>query len=262
MKRLFFLIVCAASALAVSAQDIIVTTDAERIHAKIIEVSSYDILYRQADETDGPTFRLPLSNIVSILFEDGRVSVFNNDLTDPALYDKVVRQPLLPGMITKQKHIYFLNEDTQVTQMTEEAYLKFIENNCPEAWQSYQRGQKLWSLGWRFFGSGLCLEAVGIPVYIVGLKMQRHHDASDPNSYYGVGMSTAGIIMMAGGAVCTVASIPLLSVGSKKRNHTHEVYNNCYLLQHPAKESMADDIKPLSLHLQANTNGLGLALHF
>ena len=262
MKRFLLCLTAAVAVLSAAAQDIIVTTDAERINAKIIEVSSYDILYRQSAETDGPTFRLPLSNIVSILFEDGRVSVFNNDLKDPALYGKVVRQPLLPGMITKQKHTYFLNEDTQVTQMSEEAYLKFIENNCPEAWQSYKRGQQLWSLGWRFFGSGLCLEAVGIPVFIVGLQMQNRSEGNKETITYGTGMELAGIIMMAGGGVCTVASIPMLSVGSKKSKRSHEVYNNCYLLQHPAKEDLTDQTTPVSLNLQTSGNGIGLAICF
>ncbi len=261
MKRFSLAILCAVLALGAMAQDIIVTTDAERINAKIVEISSYDILYKQASDLDGPTTRLPLSNIVSILFEDGRVSVFNNDLKNPALYDKVVRQPLLPGVITKQKKTYFLTEDTQVTKMSEEAYLKFIENNCPEAWQSYQRGERCWSLGWRFFGSGLCLEAVGIPVYLVGLKLQNKGQSGDPNSNYGMGMSLAGIIMMAGGGVCEVASIPLLSVGSNKRRKSYEVYNNCYYLQHPVSEEK-EAAAPVSLHLQANTDGFGLALKF
>lgn len=262
MKRVFLTIFCAVAMLSAFAQDIIITTDAERINAQIIEVSAYDILYRQASETDGPTFRLPLTNIVSILFEDGRVSVFNNDLTNPALYDKVVRQPLLPGMITKQKRIYFLNEDTRTTQMSEEAYLKFIENNCPEAWQSYQRGSRFCLLGWRFFGSGLCLEAVGIPLYVVGWKMQNAAQATDPKAYYGRGMETAGIIMMAGGAACEIAAIPLLSIGSKKCKRSYEVYNSCYLRQHPAIESTSKDVAPVSLNLKATTNGIGLALRF
>ena len=145
--------------------------------------------------------------------------------------------------------------------MSEEAYLKFIENNCPEAWQSYQRGNHLTMLGWRFFGSGLCLEAVGIPLFFVGLKMKSDAQAKDPKSYYGLGMETAGIIMMAGGGVCEVASIPLLSVGSKKRHKSYEVYNNCYYLQHPVKEETGI-AAPVSLNLQANTNGFGLALKF
>ncbi len=262
MKRFSLVILCAVLALGAMAQDIIVTTDAERINAKIVEVSSYDILYKQASDLDGPTTRLPLSNIVSILFEDGRVSVFNNDLKNPALYDKVVRQPLLPGVITKQKNTYFLTEDTQVTKMSEEAYLKFIENNCPEAWRSYLRGQQLWSLGWRFFGAGLCMEAVGIPVYFVGLNLQNKSQINDPNSNYGIGMSLAGIIMMAGGGVCEIASVPLLSVGCRKRRHSHEVYNNCYYLQHPVKDKTETATPPVSLNLQATADGLGVALKF
>ncbi len=263
MKRLFSCLVLLLAMCTAWGQDIIVTTDAKRINARIVEINTQEVAYRTYPDTEGAIEHIALTNIVSILFEDGRVSVFKNDLTDPALYDRVARQPLLPGLITKQDKFYYLNEDNQVTRMSEEAYLRFIENNCPEAWQSYQRGDHLSRLGWRFFGSGLALVTVGIPITVAGVHMQNKAQSTDPKSYYGFGMEVAGIIMMAGGTGCTIASIPLLAVGAKKKNRTYEVYNDCYNLQHTVNTISDPQAAPtLSLNLQASTNGVGIALQF
>ncbi len=263
MKRFCSCLVLLIAVLTAWGQDIIVTTHAKRINARIVEITEQEVVYRSYPDTEGAIEHIALGNIVSILFEDGRVSVFKNDLTDPSLYDRVARQPLLPGLITKQDKYYCLNEDDQVTRMSEEAYLRFIENNCPEAWQSYQRGDHLYRVGWRFFGSGLTLVAVGIPISVAGIKMQNRAQAEDPKSYYGFGMEVAGIIMMAGGTGCTIASIPLLTVGAKKKHHTHEVYNDCYQLQHTVNTlSSAETVPALSLNLQATPHGIGIALQF
>lgn len=40
------------------AQDVIVTTDAKKIEAKILEVSKSEIKYKESDNPDGPTFIL------------------------------------------------------------------------------------------------------------------------------------------------------------------------------------------------------------
>ena len=53
MKRFSLSILCAVAALCAMAQDIIVTTDATRINAKIVEISAYDILYKQESDLDG-----------------------------------------------------------------------------------------------------------------------------------------------------------------------------------------------------------------
>lgn len=266
MKRFCSCLLLLMAVVTAWGQDIIVTTDAKRINARIVEITEQEVAYRSYPDTEGAIEHIALKNIVSILFENGRVSVFKNDLTDPSLYDRVARQPLLPGLITKQEKekCYYLNENNQVTRMSEEAYLRFIENNCPEAWQTYQRGEHQYRIGWRFFGSGLTLIAVGVPITVVGFYMKnKAESAGHPEYYYGTGMQAAGFIMMAGGAGCTIASIPLLSTGAKKMHRTHEVYNDCYKLQHTVNTvSDATTAPALSLNLQASTNGIGLALQF
>lgn len=78
MKKIFTLCTCAFMVIAsVCAQDIIVTTDAQKIEAKILEVSKTEIKYKEKDNLDGPTFILSTEEISSIIYKNGKVVVYN-----------------------------------------------------------------------------------------------------------------------------------------------------------------------------------------
>lgn len=59
------------------AQDIIVTLDAKKIEAKILEVSKTEIKYKEKDNLNGPTFVLGTNEINSIIYENGKVVLYN-----------------------------------------------------------------------------------------------------------------------------------------------------------------------------------------
>lgn len=77
MKKLFTLFACALMATALWAQDIIVTTDAKKIDAKILEVTTSEIRYKELDNIDGPTFILDIDEIVTIIYANGKVVLYN-----------------------------------------------------------------------------------------------------------------------------------------------------------------------------------------
>lgn len=60
------------------ANDVIITNDARRIEAKISQVSSSDIQYREAGFEDGPLFILKTDEISSITFSNGQVRVYQH----------------------------------------------------------------------------------------------------------------------------------------------------------------------------------------
>ena len=64
------------------AQDIIVTTDAKKIEAQILEVSKSEIKYKEYDNLDGPTFIISTDEISSIIYKNGKVVLYNqpNDI--------------------------------------------------------------------------------------------------------------------------------------------------------------------------------------
>ena len=59
------------------AQDIIITTNAQKIDAKILEVSKSEIRYKEFDNLDGPVFILPIEDIVTIIYANGKVVLYN-----------------------------------------------------------------------------------------------------------------------------------------------------------------------------------------
>jgi len=80
MKNIVNTILIAVSFLVSSfacAQDIIITTDAQKIDAKILEVSKYEIRYKEKDNLDGPTYILEIKEISSIIYANGKVNVYN-----------------------------------------------------------------------------------------------------------------------------------------------------------------------------------------
>lgn len=60
-------------------QDLIVTMDAQQIKSKIIEVSKNEIRYKEIDNLDGPTYVLNTEEIASIIYANGKVSVFQHE---------------------------------------------------------------------------------------------------------------------------------------------------------------------------------------
>ena len=261
MKRLFVLLVgCLLSLPLLRAQDVIITTGANRINATVIEVGEKEISYRLYDVQDSRLFTIPKEDVVTILLENGKVLVFGNPCVQPETDPILEAHPILPGAITKQGGDYYLNAMGTSTKMSEDAYLRFIAHNCPEAWQSYQKADNLWSLGWRFFGSGVAGLVLGAPVWGVGVYLENKSMADQPQAYYGIGMRYAGIILMVAGSALTVASIPMLSVGQHRRQNSHEVYNACYLEQQHIATPHADS--QVSLNFQVSGNGVGMALHF
>ena len=158
------------------------------------------------------------------------------------------------GIIIKHADVYYLGDKT----MTEDQYLQFIRTNCVEAWNSYQKGCRLWKAGWSLLGIGAGTMAAGILTTSFGI-MAVMSAAKTPegetkptqgqikasNIYY------AGLGLLGGGFVVATASIPCLVVGHKKRNHSHDIYNT----------SCARPVA-LELNLQTTSNGVGVAMNF
>ena len=84
MKKILLIACVAMASMAVWAQDIIVTKDAKKIDAKILEVSKSEIKYKEFTYQDGPTFILNTSELVTIIYANGKVELYNQD---PMAYD-------------------------------------------------------------------------------------------------------------------------------------------------------------------------------
>ena len=78
MKRALTLFAFLLATFAIFAQDVIITTDAKKIDAKILEVSKSEIKYKESDNLDGPLFILATSDINSIIYSNGKVVLYNS----------------------------------------------------------------------------------------------------------------------------------------------------------------------------------------
>lgn len=78
MKRLSLFFVVALICSFVNAQDVITKKNGEDINAKIIEVGTTEVRYKQADNLNGPTFVLNKSEILMIRYENGSKEIFSN----------------------------------------------------------------------------------------------------------------------------------------------------------------------------------------
>ena len=223
--------------------DLIITNSSERIDAVIIEVTSTEIKYKQADFQTGPTFVLAKSEIASIIYSNGQVQTFQQQAAQSVQQQPQYQQPVYQGnpyygaqptmqARAQMGHLTCVGNDIYLDgrPLTAYQYAELLRRNCPPAYNEYRSGLIMQYCGWSLLGAG-------IPLMAIGLWM-----AIDLDDYFW-GMAATGIAF-------TVTSIPLLAVGYPRAKKSHQTYNQ-YSMGYP-----------MTLNLQASSNGIGLALKF
>lgn len=118
----------------------------------------------------------------------------------------------------------------------------FLRNNNPNVYKQYMKGQSTINAGWGLFGAGCAAVVAG--GMMVGLNAVTET--------YSDGLEWSGISLMSAGAAITLTSIPILCVGYKRQKNAINMFN----------EQNSRHQAPITLNLQANQNGVGLALNF
>ena len=253
MKKVLTLMVALLTAFNLFAADIIVTRDARRIEAKILEVSSSEIKYKEADNLDGPTFVLTSAEINTIIYNNGTVKVFDQPQQAPqqtynnAGYNNYNagynNAPAFAGLpIDKRDDYYYMGDQ----RMTEDQYFDFIKQNCQVAWESYQKGNLLWKQGWALFGVGMGLMIPGSVLFPLGFDGRYNYPE----------LWIPGIIFLTSGSVLTTASIPCIIVGGIKKYNSHNVYNESCASRQQAFST------PITFGITSGANGIGVAMNF
>jgi hypothetical protein len=67
----------------VNAQDKIYRNNGKVIEAKVVEVGSSEIKYKEFKSPDGPIYVLETDRIKKIVYEDGRTETFQENFKDP-----------------------------------------------------------------------------------------------------------------------------------------------------------------------------------
>ncbi len=247
------------------AQDIIITSDAKRIEAKILEVSSSEIKYKEFNNLEGPTFILTNDELNTVIYQNGTVKTFehtakpapqpvNNAGYNNYGYSNV---PMATGLpITKEDNDIYVMGDLR---MSEDDYIKYIKLNCKDAYNYYESGVSLQSAGYKFIGAGAGLFAGGLIWHMVGLYTFGPYSSSaamyDYNLYKG--FTIAGAVLMGVGLFGFIpGAIPCLVIGTVRKNNSHEVYNEKCALTQQAKAT------PVTFGVTLGNNGVGVALNF
>jgi len=75
-RKIFVMLLLALFAGRVYAQDVIHTIDTKPIQAKVIEIGDDYIWYKTYDNPDGPDYKMSVSRVTKIVFENGTVKSF------------------------------------------------------------------------------------------------------------------------------------------------------------------------------------------
>src|SRR5678809_1551272 len=86
MKQSLFLIVLTLIFSASFSQDKIYRNNGKVVEAKILEIASDEIRYKEFNNQDGPIYILETDKIKKIVFENGTSQQFHDNLKDPERY--------------------------------------------------------------------------------------------------------------------------------------------------------------------------------
>lgn len=137
------------------AQDIIITKDAQKIEAKVLEVSKSEIKYKKQSNLEGPTFVIGVEELNSIIYANGEVQLFNNQKEQVAedlsiQQDQIIykAEDFKGGELPKMtyKKVLLPNGKTKFRYVggnlvfTEIQFLKFCKKYCVEVYVNFGFG--------------------------------------------------------------------------------------------------------------------------
>lgn len=273
-KLIVFGLACVAACV-VRAQDVIVKTTGDSIVTKVETISDDNITYRRWDNLLGPIYTISVQNVARIRYANGTEEVFTriSQSSSSRVASQAISQSLpqananvqrVPQEKSNVTYNVSVNKNNPATRsdyqkvltrsgntyfydgkaMDKKAYIRFLETNCPAAWQKANTGYKTATAGWCLLGIGAALEMSGI----VGVVTTAIYTDSYATANTMLGLTAMYYI----GGVSVLASIPTICVGYAKMHNSVDVYNvSC----------TASEARPY-LSVQAGQNGIGLALNF
>lgn len=178
MKRFLLTITILVSGLTIFAQDIIVTKDAKRIDAKVLEINIDNVRYKDSQNPDGPIYTILKSDIASIVYENGQVETFSNQ---PAPVTQPVQQTQNPNVQQNPQNLT-AKQFGDMDDKDIEEYLR--KNEGGEIYETFHSGMKLRSSGKKMLTAGLVLASVGLATSIIGYVFMEESYSSYYNNYY------------------------------------------------------------------------------
>lgn len=76
MRKIFILLLCITALQPLAAQDLIQKRDHTTIEAKVLEITPDEVSYKRYSNPEGPTYRLPISQVAHITYPNGERDTF------------------------------------------------------------------------------------------------------------------------------------------------------------------------------------------
>ena len=216
VRRILLSMCFIAFACACFAQDIIVTKDSKRIEAKVTEINADDIKYKLFDNQDGPVYSLLKSNIVTIIYQNGMVEIFEQETataTTTVTTAPAVRSRTAPTVVAAQSTSTYNPAQRRLT--TAETLLA-MQVNYPRLYSQWRSGQRMKGVGWGLTGVGIGSLICGIAIVVDGTD-----NGDEEQEVAGAVIATAGVCLITGG-------VTVLAIGAGKRRRAISAFNNQY----------------------------------
>ena len=259
---LFLLVVSFSS---IYAQDIIITNDAIRIDAKILEITDYEVKYTQYGDPNERVATINTSSIASIVFENGEVHTFKqpeqiivapevkgedpvsqllkdfemsdsekgeeneNTSTEEEDEDFVEYIPGMKFTFDKRRYVYGDNV------LKERKFGDFIEQNCSEAYDEFHKRNKSNI-------ASICLMAAGGGIMLY----------SSPFLFAKRPFKIAAATFVSFGFASLITGIVMKTTFKKHQHKALEIFN----------ENCSEEKRTASLSLSVSPVGAGLTLNF
>ena len=268
MKRILLIACFVIASMPFFAQDIIVTMNAQKIEAKILEVSKNEIKYKEKSNLNGPTFILDTKEISSIIYSNGKVVVYNQEVavTSDKKTEEIQAKTITPitdektveitkttseqatatsptsasqsGRIYRDNGSYMYND----TYISSREVVRILQKENESAYKQWQKADGMSIGGAVCSGVGLGLALGSIFPFIYRNKAYTSAEFSSW-TWVGIGLASAG-------GVCAIVGAGLLIGASAQYNKAIDIYNSKY------------DQAAVQLQWSVGINGVGLALVF
>lgn len=89
MKNRFFVVLLVAlfGFLSMGAKDIINKKDGSTVACQVVEITETTVKYRPIDNPSGPIYNIPITSIKKIVYQNGKIDIFDANLKDPTVVE-------------------------------------------------------------------------------------------------------------------------------------------------------------------------------
>lgn len=275
MKKLYLFITLSVLTLSSVAQDIIVTSQSERIECKVIEISETQVSYKKHSNLNGPLFTMSAARVASIIFENGEVYTFNNvpaETEQSNDYSNEVEaglswqnEPEVETQINLSSgKVVTFRSGTQIevvngktyygsSELKRSDYKDFLNQTCPAAYQEAMNAERVSNIaGFTTILPGTVLISIGL---YKSLKPLINGDMFEDDFDDWNNQTKPMLIWFGAGLGCILIGIPILNRSIAHSENTRIIFNrDCS--QAPQTQRTAQ------LSLGISPVGAGLTLTF